>query len=89
MSERNHKSMSVPREIAEKLEQIADAHGVKMPVILAALLDVAEAGQCVVEPFIERARQKNDAMRSKVASERAKSSHAKRKAMQVQTERVE
>ena len=89
MSERNHKSMSVPREVADKLEKIAEIHGVKASVVLAALVEVADIADSLVEPFILRSKELNDQMRSRVASERAKTTHARRKALQVQNDGVE
>ena len=89
MSETKSKSVSIRIDQYERLEKIAKDHGVKIPVILDALLSVTEVSDGAVDPFIERAKTESSAARSKVASERAKTTHARRKALQAQNDGVE
>lgn len=89
MSGKNHKTFSVSLETAGRIEAIAEKHGVKVSVVLDALAEIAETAENMIAPFVLRAKEENAEMRRRVASERAKVSHAKRKAMQVETGRVE
>lgn len=83
------KTYGVPIDIANKIDALAERHGVKASVIFAAMAEIVQMSDEILTPFILRAKEENAKMRSKVASERAKISHAKRKAMQSKEDGVE